>query len=239
MLAGIILFGGMIKGMIGMGLPLITVAFGALILPVKIVLGLSMVSILLTNIWQVRDGGGSLQSLKRFWPMIATMVVFLGIGAQLITVLDGNTLMAILGVVIVVCTVLGLVRPQTLLPKRYELPVSLFAGAASGLSGGLSTVYGPPITMFLLMTDLKKEDYIGTTGLIWVFIAFPLVGFYYMNGIIHSGNIGYSMLACIPAMIGLWIGQRIRKKIPQEAFRKILLVTLLIIGANLIRRAVF
>ncbi len=38
---------------------------------------------------------------------------------------------------------------------------------------------------------------------------------------------------------GKWVGQKIRGRIDQETFRKALLVTLFIIGLNLIRRAVF
>jgi hypothetical protein len=92
--------------------------------------------------------------------------------------------------------------------------------------------------MFMLMTDVKKEDYIGAVGVIWFLGAIPLVILFYMNGIVHSGNIGYSLSACLPAMAGMWAGQKIRQKIPQETFRKVLLVTLLLIGINLIRRAI-
>ncbi len=40
-------------------------------------------------------------------------------------------------------------------------------------------------------------------------------------------------------MIGIRIGEVIRERIDQETFRKVMLVMLLLIGLNLIRRAVF
>jgi len=52
-------------------------------------------------------------------------------------------------------------------------------------------------------------------------------------------NVAYSAGACVPAMVGLWGGQKIRKRIPQESFRKVLMATLFVIGLNLIRRAIF
>jgi hypothetical protein len=239
LLAGIFLLGGLIKGITGMGLPLVTVALGTLLFPVKIVLGISIIPIVLTNIWQVNDIGLATRALKRFWPMIFVMVVGLAIGAQLVNVLDGEILLGILGCVIAIFTTLGLMRPHKVISRRAELPLGLFAGGVAGLSGGLTTVWGPPITVLLLMTDLKKEDYIATVGLIWLFCALPLAGLYYFNGVIHSGNIVYSLSACVPAMAGMWIGQKIRMKIPQDTFRKVLLVTFLVIGINLIRRAIF
>ena len=222
-----------------MGLPLITVALGTMIMPVKAVFGISIIPILLTNVWQVRAGKGASMVLKRFWPMIAMMLAGLVVGAQLVTILDGDVLLAIIGVVIVVFTVLGLMHSNVQIPKRIEFPFSLVAGGIAGVSGGLSTVWGPPITMFLLMTDIKKEDYIGAVGVIWFLGAVPLAVLFYLNGIIHGGNVAYSLAACLPALAGMWIGQHIRQKIDQDTFRKVLMVTLLVIGLNLIRRAVF
>ena len=45
--------------------------------------------------------------------------------------------------------------------------------------------------------------------------------------------------ACVPGMIGIRIGEVIRERIDQDTFRKVMLVMLLLIGLNLIRRAVF
>ena len=239
LLTGIFFLGGLVKGTTGMGLPLITVALGTMILPVKAVFGISIIPILLTNVWQVRSGQGASIVLKRFWPMVVTMFVGLVVGAQLVTVLDGNILLAIIGVVIVVFTILGLVHSKAQISKRLELPFSIIADGVAGVSGGLSTVWGPPITMFLMMTDIKKDDYIGAVGVIWFLGAVPLVVLFYLNGIIHSGNVGYSIAGCVPAMAGMWCGQHVRKKIDQETFRKVLLITLLVIGINLIRRAIF
>jgi uncharacterized membrane protein YfcA len=39
-------------------------------------------------------------------------------------------------------------------------------------------------------------------------------------------------------MVGILIGERARKHINEEAFRKFLLVVLLIVGVNMLRRAI-
>ena len=234
LIAVIFLLGGIIKGVIGMGLPVFTVALGTLFMPVTEVFGLSIIPILVTNFWQVRHGKGATEVFKRFWPMIIMMLIGLVVGSELISVLDGDTLLTIIGVVIVVTSIMGLANPHAHISKRAEFPVSLVAGFSSGVSGGLSTIWGPPISMFLMMTDLKKEDYICATGVIWVLAAVPLSVLFYLNGIIHSGNYLYSMALCVPSMIGIGIGQHIRSRFSQDTFRKILLIILLVIGFNLI-----
>ncbi len=59
------------------------------------------------------------------------------------------------------------------------------------------------------------------------------------NGILTGEVAPLSLLASVPAFAGMWAGQRIRGRIDQETFRKVLLITLFVIGLNLIRRAVF
>jgi uncharacterized membrane protein YfcA len=44
------------------------------------------------------------------------------------------------------------------------------------------------------------------------------------------------MAACLPVGIGLWIGIRLRSRIPQEPFRRLVGLALLLLGANLVRR---
>ena len=45
--------------------------------------------------------------------------------------------------------------------------------------------------------------------------------------------------ACLPAMVGMLLGSIVRQHLPQETFRKVLLAALVVIGLNLIRRALF
>ena len=48
-----------------------------------------------------------------------------------------------------------------------------------------------------------------------------------------------SLYACLPGMLGIWIGEVIRRRINQDTFRRVMLLALFVIGANLIRRAIF
>ena len=43
-----------------------------------------------------------------------------------------------------------------------------------------------------------------------------------------------SVVACVPLLLGVWVGQRFRRRIDEELFRKLLLVALLGVGVRLI-----
>jgi len=58
------------------------------------------------------------------------------------------------------------------------------------------------------------------------------------SGVLNAATAPFSALMIIPAMIGVWIGNRIQHRIDQVMFRKVTLWVLLIVGLNLIRRGV-
>ena len=97
-----------------------------------------------------------------------------------------------------------------------------------------------------LVVELEVDDQLGgiaesirTVGLTWFVGSIPLIAAYVDNGILTADVAPLSLLACVPGLAGMWVGQKIRGRIDQETFRKALLITLFVIGLNLIRRAVF
>ena len=111
--------------------------------------------------------------------------------------------------------------------------------SAGGLLGGVSTIWGPPMTMYFVMLRLSKDMFVRTIGLVWFAGSIPLVLAYVENGILTAEVAPLSLLACVPGLAGMWVGQKIRGRVDQETFRKALLITLFVMGLNLIRRAVF
>jgi len=93
--------------------------------------------------------------------------------------------------------------------------------------------------MYLLALDLKKEEFVQAVGLIFFIGSVPLVVFYWLHGVVRPDNVGWSALACLPAFLGLAVGQWVRRRVDQETFRKVLLAVLFVVGLNLLRRAFF
>jgi uncharacterized protein len=235
-----LIIGGTVKGITGIGLPIVAMAFILNFVDPKVTLAILVLPILITNLWQVARAGNIMQPLKRFWLMTLTFLIFLFVGAQLLVALDTHVLFAVLGVCVVVFSASNLIRPRVhpLSPaaEKWAGPV---AGSLGGLLGGLSTIWGPPMMMYLVMLKLDKDTWIRTVGLIWFAGAVPLTIAYWQNGVLNADTAPLSAYACVPGMIGIRIGELIRDRIPQESFRKVMLVALVIIGLNLIRRAVF
>ena len=231
--------GGVVKGTIGIGLPIVTIAILSNLLPIPQVLGIVTLPILATNLWQAVHSGNLLVPLKRFWPMIAGLMICLWIGTRLVVALDPAVLYGLLGLVVVLFTLTSFATPNFTLSPRAQIWCAPIAGSLGGLLGGISTIWGPPMMMYFVMIRLTKEEFIRAVGLVWFAASVPLVAGYIDNGILNADNATTSALACIPAFAGLWTGQWLRQFIDQEIFRNVLLAALFLIGLNLIRRALF
>ena len=56
------------------------------------------------------------------------------------------------------------------------------------------------------------------------------------NGLLSLEIVGLSAAGAVPMGAGLFVGSRLRNRIDQKAFERLLLVVLFLIGINLVRR---
>ncbi len=231
--------GGLVKGMIGIGLPIVSVAVLSQFLEVPLILALMTLPIVLTNVWQVVLAGSPMDSARRFWPLILFLMLFIFMSGLVVVRLDQQFVYSLIGLAIIVFTVMNLVRGVGRLSPRAERWAGPLAGAMAGALGGISSIWSPPIVMFFIMLRLPRETFIRALGLVLLSGSFPLVLAYVGNGILTPRTATLSAAATVPALGGQLAGQWLRKRIDEEIFRRVVLVALLISGLNLIRRAVF
>ena len=232
--------GGIVKGVVAIGLPIVTIAILLNFMPPTTVLAIVVLPIVITNLWQSARAGNLMEPVRRFWMMAACFVFFLFVGARLVVELDTRVLFGVLGPCVAIFSAPSLLRPRVPpLKPRTEKWAGPLAGILSGLLGGVSTIWGPPMMMYLMMLKLDKDTWVRTVGMVWFAGSVPLAIAYWQNGVLNPDNFWLSAYACVPSMIGIRVGEKLRDRINQEMFRKALLVILFIIGLNLIRRAVF
>ncbi len=234
-----IMAGGVVKGVTGIGLPVVTTAIASSFLPAQLVLGLISIPLVLTNSWQAIAAGDPLVPLRRFWPLALSLCLAVWLSASYAAVVDARVIYAVIGVSVLLYVISSLFGTGLTVPKQLEKWVSPAVGVAGGLMGGLSTIWGPPIIIYFLMLRLSKEQFVQTVGWIWLTGAVPLVAGYISNGILNPQVARVSAFACIPALIGLLMGQYIRKRIDEQRFQRIVIFCLILIAINLMRRALF
>ncbi len=231
--------GGLAKGISGVALPIVTLSIALNFVEPRVALTMLCFPIVVTNVWQMFGAGSIVKPIKRFWVLAVVFLICLYIGSLLITVVETWVLFAAIGVTALIFSVSQFYKPDAApLSPQAEKIIGPIAGAVAGLMGGLTTVWGPPIMMFLFMLRMDKDMWVASITGLYLLGALPLTIFYINNGLLAGNMMWLSAAACVPAMAGILIGERIRRFINEQLFRKLLLATIFIVGLNMIRRAV-
>lgn len=232
-----LLLGGTVKGTMGIGLPLVAVPLLAMQLPVPAAIATLGLPVLISNFVQMIAGGDLRPALARFWPLVAALVAGILIGAQLLASLDERRLSLFLGSVVILFSMLSLVGGRIAVPAVAERRIGPPLGFAAGVLGGLSSFFGPPVAMYFVALKLPKDRFVSAIALVYFCGTVPLYAAMAGLGLFGWREVAMSALALVPVGIGLWFGQRLRHRIPQQTFTRLILALLIAIGAALIWRA--
>jgi hypothetical protein len=83
---------------------------------------------------------------------------------------------------------------------------------------------------------MTKEDLIQALGLSFTVSTIALAIGLAKDGAFQSGDVLSSCLAVPPALLGMWCGQRMCRRVSPSAFRRYFLICLLILGVQLLLR---
>ncbi|MCZ7598767.1 MAG: sulfite exporter TauE/SafE family protein [Gammaproteobacteria bacterium] len=166
--------GGVIKGTFGIGTPLLTVPLMSLVLPPQLTVVLMAAPVLLANGWQAFKAGNSIAVLRRFWPMCVAMLMFTWVGTSVLASIDARPLIVIIGSLIVTFALIQYARPRYRCPPRLERSAGIAAGMVAGVVGGVSSMFGPPLILFLLSLHLRKNDFVQSISILFLWAVIPL-----------------------------------------------------------------
>ena len=232
-----VLAGGLVKGTLGFGMPMVALPIIAFIIPPTTAMILLCAPIFLTNFLQIKFKEGV--SSYRFLPMFISLVVGLIIGARLILEININTITKIIAVSIIFAALVNCFGFKiNNIKQNYEKIITTIIGFGSGILGGLSTFYGPPMLAYLVAVDLPKEKFVRTVSTMYFIGSFPLYGSLIYYGFATKEDLIFSLILIIPAFISQQIGTKIRDKINHKQFRNLVLSTLIILGISLFLKTI-
>ncbi|MDB2700552.1 sulfite exporter TauE/SafE family protein [Alphaproteobacteria bacterium] len=228
-----VLAGGLVKGTLGFGMPMVALPIIAFIIPPTTAMILLCAPIFLTNFLQIKFRQGV--SSYRFLPMFLSLIIGLIIGARLILEIDVKTITQIIAVSIIFAALVNCFGIKIKnINKNHENTITSLIGFGSGILGGLSTFYGPPMLAYLVAVDLPKEKFVRTVSTMYFIGSFPLYGSLIYYGFATKEDLIFSLILIIPAFIAQQVGTKIREKFNQKQFRICILITLIILGFSLL-----
>lgn len=235
----VFLLAGFVKGVIGMGLPLVSVGLLTAFIGLQPAIALLVVPALLTNIWQGFWGKNTAILFRRFWTLFIPTMLFAWPGTMALKHFEVGYLSGLLGVLLVLYTALSLLRVKFDVPARWEGRLNPLVGAISGVLAGLTGAFTVPGVIYLQSTRLSREELVQAMGMIFTLSAIGLSIALSGQNLITAELGLMSTAAVVPSVVGLAIGTRIRKKTSEQSFRRIFLIALGLLGAYIVTSSAF
>ena len=232
------LVAGFVKGAVGFGMPMILIsAIGSFLTP-DLALAALIVPTVVSNLWQAIRGGfaAAWRTIRAFRRLIFTLLICIAASAQLVGRIPSTWFFLILGFPIVLFATLQLTSAALRIRPERRSAAEIFVGVVSGLIGGVSGVWGPPVVAFLNATDSPKSAQIGVQGVVYGAGSLVLLLSHVKSGVLNGQTAWLSAALVIPALLGMALGFFVQDRLDQDRFRRATLFVLILAGLNLIRR---
>nr|WP_288466712.1 sulfite exporter TauE/SafE family protein [uncultured Pseudomonas sp.] len=238
-LLGTFLAAGLVKGVTGMGLP--TVAMGLLgtVMAPAAAAAILVVPSFVTNLWQLFSGPALAPLLRRLWPMMLCIVLGTLAASTLLVVATPLWSGFWLGIALIVYALYALLAPALRVSARLERWLSPVVGLATGVVTGATGVLVMPAVPYLGSLNLSRDELVQALGLSFSVSTLALAIGLYWHGAFQVSQLGTSTAAIAPALLGMWLGQRLRARISPVRFRQCFMAFLILLGLELAARPLF
>ncbi len=236
-ITGTFLLAGIVKGVIGMGLPAVAMGLLGLVMPPVQAAALLVFPSLVTNVWQLATGPTFTAIVKRFATMMVGVCLGTPFGIGLLTGGMASLATAALGGVLAVYGAIGLGPVRFHVPPPSERWLSPAIGFLTGVLTGATGVFVIPAGPYLSALGLEKEELIQTLGLSFTVSTVALAIGLAASSQFHASVAGGSLLALLPVLGGMFFGQHIRSRLPPDVFRRWFFSGLILLGAYMLVRA--
>ena len=236
---GTFLLAGLVKGVIGMGLPSIAIALLALVVTPAQAAALMIIPTIVTNVWQMLIGRYLVALLRRMWSLIVFSVAGIWLGGGILTSENSKIAACGLGIALIIYSAVGLFKVRFSVARRHEYWLSPIIGLLTGVIAGATGVFAVPAGPYYQAIGLEKDELVQMLGLSFTVGAAALALILWRDGVMQLGNATGSALAVLPALAGMAVGQRIRLFASPEMFRRCFFIGLLVLGLQQALRNMF
>jgi uncharacterized protein len=239
LIAVVFALAGFVKGVIGLGLPTVSIGLLAVSMPPAHALAIVIVPAIVTNIWQTFVGPYLRDIVRRLWPMLAATAIGIWSGAGLMTGPYARYGTIVLGILLVIYALISLTRVQFSVVPAHEKWVGGIVGLLTGLISAATGVQVIPSMPFMQAIGMEKDELVQALGVFFttatVALAFNLTN----AGLLNASTAVPGMVAMAAAFAGMFTGQAVRTRLEPDSFRRWFLIGMLLLGTYLAGSALY
>jgi uncharacterized protein len=181
------------------------------------------------GVWMLRHA----LSWRTMAPFIIGGVIGVPIGTLLLTSINPEYLRTGVGVLLILYGIYGLARPA-FKPVQVGIPADVGIGFLNGLFAGLTGLPGFVVTIWCQMRGWSKD--VQRTVFQPVMLAAIVINAISLSiaGAVSAETVKLYLLGLPALLAGLWIGFKLYGKLDDAAFRRVMLLLLLVSGLALV-----
>lgn len=229
-IAAVFVLAGVIKGVVGLGLPTISMALLALMMVPAQAAILLIVPSLVTNLWQARPWNTLRDVFGRVSGLQTGIVIGTLTGAYLLGAPAGAWATLSLGIALVVYAGWGLFGSLPTISAPAERWLGPLVGLVTGFVTAATGVFVVPAVPYLQALGMKRDALIQAMGISFTVSTLALAGGLALNGSYSVNAAGISVVMLAPALIGMYMGQKLRQKLSPIIFKRCFLGSLAVLG---------
>ena len=239
LIAAVFVFAGFIKGVVGLGLPTVSMGLLAATMAPTRALAIVIVPAVVSNIWQTFAGPHLGDIVRRLWPLLIGTLIGAWLNAGAMSGPYAQDIPIALGIVLVVYAVMGLSRMAFTVARRDEKWVGGIVGVVTGMISIATGVQVVPSMPFMQAIGMEKDELVQALGVFFTVATLALTANLTNSGVLSAATALPGAIALAASFAGMLLGQAVRSKMPAESFRRWFLVGMIALGIYLAASSIF
>jgi uncharacterized protein len=224
------LLAGFIKGVLGLGLPTVSMGLLAVSMPPAQALAIVVVPAIVTNIWQTFAGPYLRDILRRLWPLMIGTVTGIWLNAGMLTGPYARFGPIVLGLLLVIYAIIGLSKFSFSVARPNEKWIGGIVGLITGAVSAATGVQVIPSMPYMQAIGMERDELVQALGVFFTVATVALAFNLTSAGLLSAATALPGGIAIVTAFIGMFIGQAVRSRMQPEAFRRWFLIAMILLG---------
>lgn len=240
LLVAVMAIAGLVHGTLGLGFPMIATPLLSLHFDLRTAILLTLLPTVAVNLVSILRGGQWRNSIALFWPLPLYALLGGFIGASFIADHDPAPFKLLLAFLVLLYLLTQfLSNTEFTLARRNPRKSMLVFGLLAGFAAGATNVMVPLLIIYSLslgLTSIAMVQVFNMTflaGKVSQIVVFGMQDFLNFSWLISTTPLAFL------GLLALFVGMRIREKIPTKLFQKIMKVILVIVALTLIAQYIF
>ena len=239
LIAAVFMLAGFVKGVVGLGLPTVSMGLLAVTMAPSQALAIVIVPAIITNIWQTFVGHFLRDIFRRLWPLLIGTALGIWLNRGSLTGAYARYIPIALGILLVLYAMMGLSKIAFTVARGNEKWVGGIVGLITGAISAATGVQVIPSMPFLQAIGMEKDELVQALGVFFTVATLALGFTLSRSGLIGAATALPGAVAMAFSFAGVFIGQAVRSRMPAETFRRWFLISMILLGTYLSATAVY